>query len=267
MPEFMSDPNAYYAGDLAVASYDALVGDGGPIAGDVAFYLDCARRFGGPVLELATGTGRVLMPLAEAGHEVVGVDLSGAMLEVARAKARRNPQSTGRIELVEGDMRDFSLGRRFSLALVPARAFQHVIEPEDQGRTLRCIHRHLEPGGHLVVDLFDPNFELLAVPAEGMPVRSALHPVSGHLLRRTVVARHNDPYRQVVHETLRLEEVDGSGQVVATEETSWALRWSLRQEMAYLFELCGFDVVEQFSDFNGSPPAYGREQVWVVSAR
>ncbi len=263
----MSDPNAYYAGGLAVASYDAFVGDGGPIAGDVAFFLDCAHRFGGPILELAAGTGRVLIPLAKSGYEVAGLDLSGAMLEVAREKAQRDPQTASRIQLVEGDMRDFSLMRQFSLALIPARAFQHVIEPEDQRRTLRCVHTHLKPGGHLVVDLFDPNFELLATPAEEMPVRSARHPVSGNLIRKAVVARHNDPYRQVVRETLRLEEVDGSGQAVATEETSWALRWSPRQEMAYLFELCGFDIVEQFSDFNRSPPAYGREQVWVVSAR
>jgi SAM-dependent methyltransferase len=263
----MSDPSAFYAGGLAVASYDAFVGDGGPIASDVAFYLDCAHRFGGPILELAAGTGRVLIPLAKSGYEVTGLDLSGAMLQVARAKAQHDPLTAGRIRLAEGDMRDFSLTRKFSLALIPARAFQHVVEPEDQRGTLRCIHSHLKPCGHLVVHLFDPNFDLLAVPAEGMPVESARHPASGNLLRRTVVARHNDPYRQVVRETLRIEEVDASGQIVASEETSWALRWSLRQEMAYLFELCGFDIVEEFSDFNRSPPAYGREQIWVVSAR
>jgi SAM-dependent methyltransferase len=263
----MSDPNAYYAGGLAVASYDALVGDGGPIAGDVAFYLDCARRFGGPVLEIAAGTGRVLVPLAEAGYAVVGVDRSGAMLEVARAKVRANPKVAACTQLVEGDMRSFSLGRRFALALIPARAFQHVIEPVDQRRALQCVHDHLVPGGHLVVDLFDPNFELLDLPAESMPIRETRHPVSGNLIRRSVVERHNDPFRQVVREALRLEEVDGAGRVVASEETSWALRWTLRQEMAYLFELCGFETVEQFSDFKKSPPTYGREQVWVVSAR
>src|SRR5262245_35858109 len=106
------------------------------MAGDVAFYLDCARRFGRPVLELATGTGRVLIPLAKAGYEVVGLDAAPAMLEVARAKLGREPELAARVALVEGDMRDFSLGRRFPLTLIPARAFQHVVEPEDQRRTL-----------------------------------------------------------------------------------------------------------------------------------
>jgi hypothetical protein len=108
---------------------------------------------------------------------------------------------------------------------------------------------------------------LLDLPADAMPVRETRHPVSGNRVRRTVIERHNDPLRQVLRETLRLEECDGSGAVVARAETSWALRWSLRQEMAYLFEPCGFDVVAQFSDFKGSPPVYGREQLWVVSAR
>jgi SAM-dependent methyltransferase len=198
---------------------------------------------------------------------VVGLDLSGAMLEVARAKIGKEPEIAARVQLVEADMRDFSLGRRFAVALIPARAFQHVIEPLDQRRALECVHRHLDSGGHLVVDLFDANFELLALPAEKMPVRQTRHPASGNLIRRTVVERHNDPFGQVVREMLRLEELDGAGRVVASEETSWALRWTLRQEMAYLFELCGFETVEQFSDFKRSPPTYGREQVWVVSAR
>jgi ubiquinone/menaquinone biosynthesis C-methylase UbiE len=263
----MRNPNAYYDGGLAVATYDVLQRAGTALAGDVAFYLDCARRFGGPVLELATGTGRVLIPLAKAGYEVVGVDLSPAMLEIARAKVGAEPGIAGRVQLVQGDMRDLSLGRRFPLVLIPARAFQHLIEPSDQRRALHCVRRHLEPGGQFVVDLFDADFDLLARPAESMPVHEMRHPVSGNLIRRTVVARHNDPWRQVVQETLRIEELDGAGRVVASEETSWALRWTLRQEMAWLLELSGFAIVAQYSDFEGSPPAYGREQLWVVQAR
>ncbi len=261
----MSDPNAYYGCGLAVATYDPFACAAG--ARDVAFYVECARRLGGPVLELATGTGRVLIPVAKVEYEAVGVDASPLMLQVARAKLAQEPEIAARVELVEGDMCDFSLGRRFGLVLIPARAFQHVVEPDRQRRALQCVRRHLKPGGHLVVDLFDPSLEGLARPAEAMPVREVRHPITGNLIRRTVVERRNDAFRQTVHETLRIEELDGEGRVVASEETSWALRWSMRQEMAYLFELCGFEIVAQYSDFDGSPPAYGREQLWVVSAR
>ena len=77
------DPNAYYASGLGVETYDLLHD---PITSDIAFYLKCASRFGDPVLELGTGTGRVLLPLVEAGYEVTGLDLSPAMLRLARAK-------------------------------------------------------------------------------------------------------------------------------------------------------------------------------------
>jgi SAM-dependent methyltransferase len=262
----MGDPNSYYTGGLGVAMYDLFTG-AGLLAGDVAFYLDCARRFGGPILELGTGTGRVLIPLAEAGHEVVGLDLSPAMLGVAKAYLGRQPDAAARVRLVEGDMTDFDLGQRFALALIAARSFQHVTSPAGQRATLRCVRRHMVPGGHLILDLFDPNFELLfAKDAAALPSREALHPGSGNRVRRAVVARHADPLLQIVEETLRFEEFDPAGRLIACEETSWALRWSTRQETAYLLELCGFAPVEQFSDFKRSPPDYGREQLWVARA-
>ncbi len=125
----------------------------------------------------------------------------------------------------------------------------------------------LRPGGHLILDLFDPNFELLFDPSPAaLPPREARHPRTGRLVRRSVIARETDKLRQTIKETLRFEESDASGVVVAAEETSWTLRWSLRQEVLYLFELCGFAPVAQFSDFKGSPPAYGREQLWIAEA-
>jgi SAM-dependent methyltransferase len=262
----MTDPNAYYAGGLGVELYDLFTG-GGLLAGDVDFYLDCARRIGGPILELGTGTGRVLVPLASEGYEVLGVDLSRAMLSRAAAKLRERPELTDRARLVEGDMTSFDLGQRFALVLVPARSFQHVVTPEGQRMTLNCIRQHLIPGGHLILDLFDPNFELLFADNRAIPPKEERHPRSGHLVRRTVIARQTDPFRQTVHEILRFEEVDQAGNVMDREETSWSLRWSTRQETAYLLELTGFDVVDLFSDFRRSPPDYGREQLWVARAR
>jgi hypothetical protein len=71
---------------------------------------------------------------------------------------------------------------------------------------------------------------------------------------------------QRLDETLRIEELDVDGNVVDSEDSSWSLRWTMRQEMAYLFELCGFEPIEQYSDYLGSTPAYGREQLWVARA-
>jgi SAM-dependent methyltransferase len=260
----MSDANAYYTAPLGVETYDLLVNCVGAITGDVAFYLECARKFGEPVLELGCGTGRVLVELAKAGHEVSGLDLSSAMLAVARAKVEAAEGISKRVQLVEGDMTNFELGQKFSLVLVPARAFQHVIEPDAQRAALKCMHRHLNRGGHLVVDLFDPRLDLLTPDGASSP--RELRQSGGDVVTRQVVSRQIDFVRQVLSEQMRIERLDPQGRSIASEETSWSLRWTMRQEMAYLLELCGFEIVAEYSDFKRSPPAYGKEQVWVAKA-
>jgi len=258
-----SGGKAHYVTRLAVATYDLFH----PGTVDLPFYLDCARRFGGPILELGAGTGRVLIALAEAGYEIVGVEVSSAMLEAASAKIVESPAAAARIRLVNADMKDFALQQTFSLIMIPARAFQFLLTTADQRLALNCIRRHLVSGGHLVVDLFDPNFEgLLTADFRNRFTREVRDPRSGHRFRRAVVARNVDWILQRLDETLRIEELDSDGSVVDSEDSSWSLRWTMRQEMAYLFELCGFEPVEQYSDFRGSPLAYGREQLWVARA-
>jgi SAM-dependent methyltransferase len=263
----MTTVDAYYADELGVATYDLLTASSSTaVAGDIAFYEACARRFGDPVLELAVGTGRVAWQLADAGLRVVGVDLSAAMLEqAARQVAGRPAAVRERVTLHQADMASFALAAAFPLAIIPYSAFQHLLTPERQRAALACVHRHLVPGGYLVVDVFDPLLEH-CVPdaASPMPDREAVEPVSGHLIRRRTIARHCDPISQTIAETFRLEVVSASGEAIAETETSFTVRWACRQEMAYLFELGGFEVVAQYSDFERSPPAYGKRQIWVV---
>jgi hypothetical protein len=164
-------------------------------------------------------------------------------------------------------MKAFALQQTFSLVMIPARAFQFLLTTVDQRLALDCIRRHLVSGGHLVIDLFDPNFEgLLTSDFRNRFTREVLDPRSGYRFRRTVVVRNVDWLLQRLDETLRIEELDGDGKVVDSEDSSWSLRWTMRQEMAYLFELCGFEPIEQYSDFRGSAPAYGREQLWIARA-
>jgi SAM-dependent methyltransferase len=263
------DPNAYYQSKLGVAFYDLFSGDArdnGPVKGDVAFYVECAREFGGPVLELATGTGRVLWAVAGAGFEVAGIDASDGMLALARAKASgETPETRGRVRLHGMDMTSFRLDQSFRLAIVPFRAFQHLTLPDQQRQALRCVHRSLLPGGHFVIDVFDPRLESCApgaLPAN--PERRLKDSNTGHTVVRRALERINDPVRQLVTETYRIEELDERGIALASEESSWTLRWSTRQEMKYLFELTGFEVIAEYSDFFRAPPAYGKEQLWVL---
>ncbi len=105
---------------------------------DAGFYLDLARRSGGPVLEIACGTGRILLSVARAGIAIEGVDNSAAMLGVLRGHLATEPAEVrGRVTLHAGDMRDFRLGRKFPVVTIPFRPMQHMYTHEDQAAALR----------------------------------------------------------------------------------------------------------------------------------
>jgi len=262
-------PRDFFDSDLVVTTYDLLTEQANlQIAGDVAFYRDCAEGFGGPVLELGVGTGRIAWALARAGHQVVGIDRSKGMLRAAGKKG--DGLSDGvrrRVDLVDADITSFSLDQAFPLALMPFSTFQHLTTAEQQRACLTSIHCHLRKGGRLVLDVFDPLLDA-CVPgaATPNPDREAIEPESGHRLCRRSIARTNDPLTQSFVETFRLERLDPSGKVLASDDATHHLRWATRQEMAYLFELCGFEVEAEYADFDRSKPTYGKRQIWIVKA-
>ena len=123
MDQFYEEVNS-----LLVRAYDAFYMNGGPISGDVPFYERVARETGGSVLEVACGTARITLALAEQGLDITGVDISEGMLTVARSKVAARPASVqDRLTLVHQDMSQLNLGRRFGFVFVPARSFQHLL--------------------------------------------------------------------------------------------------------------------------------------------
>lgn len=239
------------------------------LEGDEAFYVEEAARADGPVLEIACGTGRIMIPIAESGVSVVGLDRAPAMLEEARRKTAALPDDTQRrIEIVEGDMRTFSLERRFPLAIIPYRAFLHLMNADDQRRALTRIREHLTDRGRLVFNVFDPSIELIAAymsPLGGSLKHSGsfTHPETG---RRVLVSetRRYDPSEQTLEEHRFFEEVDDEGRVLSKTTTPLYLRYVHRFEMHHLLELCGFEVEALYGDFRRGPFRHGNEQVWVA---
>ena len=137
---------------------------------DVEFYLDYARQCGSPILELACGTGRVLVPLAEMGFEIYGVDLSENMLAACHRKVR-DKQLVDRAHLTLANMATFDLPRRgFALVYVPVRSFMHLYTQDDQLACLRRAYEHLRPGGTFIVDVYAPDFNL--IPNDDPPLNS-----------------------------------------------------------------------------------------------
>lgn len=239
------------------------------VEGDVQFYVEEAQKAGSPVLEIGCGTGRILLPIAESGVSVVGLDRAPAMLSLLRQKlAKYSLDTQSRVELIEGDMRNFSLGRRFKLVTIPYRAFLHLLTPNDQRQALICIREHLTEDGRLIFNIFDPSLEIIA--AHLGPLGSALkkdsefvHPDTGH---RVIVwdTRQYDPEQQMLDQYFIFEELDDDGGMLAKTYSPLTLRYVYRYEMRYLLELCGYKVEALYGNFRRGLFRYGGEQIWVV---
>jgi len=239
------------------------------LEGDVQFYVEEAQKAGSPVLELGCGTGRILIPIAESGISIVGLDCAPAMLSIAREKiSKLNVETQSRIKLVEGDMHNFSLHQRFKLVMIPYRAFLHLLTPEDQRQALCCIREHLTDNGLLIFNIFDPRLETIAAHTTSLGTamkrgREFIHPDTGH---RVVVwdSRQYDPGCQMLKQYFIFEELDDEGRVISKTYSPISLRYVYRYEMQYLLELCGYRIEALYGDFQRGPFRHGDEQIWVA---
>jgi SAM-dependent methyltransferase len=226
---------------------------------DVAFFVEMAQHSPEPVLEIGCGTGRVLIPIARAGLEIVGLDLSPSMLSVCRQKLLGEPAEVqAKAQLVRGDMRQFELGREFGLAIIPFRPFQHLLTVEDQVSCLTTTHRQLVGGGRLILDLFNPSLPLLA--SEQYGVEWGEEPAFMMPGGRRVVRRHRtlsrDLFQQIQDEELIYQVTYPNG----CEERlvhRFQMRYLFRFEAEHLLARCGLRVEEIYADYDKSP--YGSQ--------
>jgi SAM-dependent methyltransferase len=254
------------AGSLFVEAYDAFYSNADPqLRHIVAFYERLAAELGGTILEAACGTGRIALPLAQAGWNVVGVDRSDAMLAIARCKlAKLSTVVQERAIFINQDMSTLDLGRHFHLVFVAARSFQHLLTIELQRKSLQAFRRHLTPGGRLVLQLFDPRLDLLIDARTPMPTLSGTHPDTGRRYIGEVLRTRLDHLNQIRRDVWRYCETGDNGQVLAEDTREMALRWTYRWELHHLMELCGFAIEAEQSDYLGSAPVYGKELIVVA---
>ena len=221
---------------------------------DIPFYVDLARQCGSPILELACGTGRVAIPLAEAGFEVWGIDLSENMLAVCRAKVEQHHLSD-RVHLALADMAAFDLPcKGFALAYVPYRSFMHLFTQRDQISCLERVHRHLRPGGLFVVDLYAPDLSFLAgEPDTPFTPGPEYDLPNGHHVIREHRSVQSDIANQIQHSELRFREYDAAGVLVRERTVPLYTRYTFRYELQLLLERAGLEVVDVYRDYDRHP--------------
>ena len=225
---------------------------------DVEFFVDSAQDSGGAVLEVGCGTGRVLIPTARAGIPITGLDLSDHMLEVCRQRLKDEPiEVQDQVTLIQGDMRDFSLGKTFSLVTTPFRPFQHLLTVEDQVSCLTSIHRHLEPGGVLILDIFNPSLEALTADNLGEEIGREPEFTTPEGIR--VLRFDKTVSRDLVSQIIRVELVyylthpDGQKERLVH---AFPLRYLFRFEVEHLLSRCGFEVDDIYADYQKNPLGY-----------
>lgn len=221
---------------------------------DVRFFVDAALEAGSPVLEVGSGTGRVLIPTAREGIAITGLDASAAMLAVCRQALNEEDDAVGaRVTLVEGDMRGFDLGRRFRLVTLPFRPFQHLVSVEDQLACLASIRRHLEPDGRMVLDLFNPSLEALARPVGGEPAQDAEFSTPDG---KRVVRSYRIVSRDLAEQVMRVEmfydvaHPDGRAERLVHR---FPMRWLFRFEVEHLLVRAGFRVTALYAGYDKAP--------------
>ena len=241
------------------------------VRADIPFYTQEAVESGGPVLELGVGTGRIAIPTAQLGIDIVGIDTSAAMLSKARHKLKSLRAGSGDVELIGADMRDFDLRdesgeqRRFPLITIPFRGFLALMTVEDQIRALERIRSHLSPGGRLVFNIFvpDPNlaFEQSDVPRHLNDVTDPSTGASYVLYQQSWY----DTYGQIVNIRMMVEELDEDNVVARKMYRDYSLRYCYRWEIHHLLVMCGFEIEAMYGDFDRSEfDAGGTEMIWVA---
>jgi SAM-dependent methyltransferase len=222
---------------------------------DVAFYVEMAVRSGGPVLEVGCGTGRILVPSARAGVDILGIDESPSMLRICESRLAAEPESVrSHARLMVGDMRHFESPRRFALATIPFRPFQHLLTVEDQLACLARIHHHLHPSGQLVFDIFNPSLDILV----NGPVGEAFGDESEFMMSdgRSVVRRSrivgHDRFTQVTQHELIYYVTRADGRTERLVH-AFGLRNTFRFEAEHLLVRAGFEVEHVYADFDKAP--------------
>jgi SAM-dependent methyltransferase len=236
-----------------------------PPGGSLDFYLRVARDSAGAVLELACGTGRLTIPIAQAlasdgARPVTGLDLTPAMLEAARRKAA---DAAVDVELVEGDMRTFALGRRFGTIFVAFNSLLHLTTNDALGECFARVREHLAPNGAFAFDVFNPSIQSIArAPHERTTQTRLPDPELGEIHVETTV--NYDAATQVSYAAWHLSAPGRPNYL----RIPLHLRCIFPQELPMLLAANGFRLESRAGDFGGEPfTSESPRQVCVARAR
>ncbi len=236
---------------------------------DISFYVEFAFKIKGPILELACGTGRITIPIAEAGHEIWAIELSDTMIEQFRLKIGNLSQETAaRIHLVQGDMSNFVLERMFPLVIIPYRSFQILQDETLEIACLKSVYRHLTDNGYFIIDL--GNFAKIE-ESEWESDKEILdwanvEPGTGYVVCRAHKKKGMDKQNQVVHlqKTYYITKDDGSVEKIFKRVSA---KYFHERQIKNLLISNGFKIVKEMGFYDGRPIGEGSEFIFICQKK
>ena len=232
--------------------YDLIYGNYKP---DIQFYKDEAKKAKGKVLEIACGTGRIYLELLKEGADAYGIDLSSEMLKALKKNAKNLGLSP---KVKQADMKSFKMRDKFSLIIIPFRAFLHNLTAEDQIKTLKNIKKHLSQNGKLILNFFLPNYRIMASHYDKQ-IKRTLKTKSGkfQLIEKSYFVDEPNQIIEFKHTLVKNNKKIWSGKL--------KLSLIYKKEFELLLRISGFKKWKVYGGFNYEPlKSSKQEMVWIV---
>ena len=235
-------------------------------AGFLDFYLDFAKEYGNEgVIDIACGTGAVLLYLAEHGIYADGTDISEEMCRVANEKAKGRGFD---LNIFPADMTEFISDRKYSCAVIARSGFMHLLTSESQRAALLNIRENLVDGGMLTFNTFDPHpfFQAQQMNTKDTDYSFRLEYVNSSGQREKIYnAITYDPYTQIMSGNWKFETLDDKGNIIEERIRPLKMRQTYRQEMMYLLELTGYEIVNVYGGYHKeSSNGSAKNVIWCV---
>lgn len=236
---------------------------------DIPFYQEYVENREGDVLELACGTGRVTLPLAEnTGKNIIALDLSEQMLSCFQTKLDRDYRHLSRqITLIQGDISNFNLGKKFNTVLLPWRAFQYLTEAEQAENCLDCIAQHMTNDAIFIFDIFHP-LNSYGQDWLGQETLSydIVDPQSGNHVVRFTRNEYSDPQNQIIKYSSNYQITDKDGRKTQLQDILTYKYYSY-QQIKDLLHKRGFTILEQYGYYDRSDVSDGKEFIFICKLR
>ncbi|MFC5452875.1 class I SAM-dependent methyltransferase [Paenibacillus aestuarii] len=252
-----------YYGELCTEVYDLTKKVGHSLGGDVEYYRDklkhCKRR----ILEAMVGSGRMLIPLLEAGLHVDGVDYSPQMLASCRRRCEERGLQTN---LYEANLQELSLPHKYEAIIIAGGSFLLIEQRDESKKALTRLYEHLELGGKLILDLFLPDNQMNSSDMGKWDGSAIYHLPNGDIITMEGKCVEADLFFNQNKVNYLKYEKWHHGNLIQTELQRFALRWYGVEEFKYILENVGFTDVVITADFDDNKQPSNSKQKFVYQA-